>query len=222
MRNKIIAIDGPAGAGKSTVARLVAARLGYLYIDSGAMYRAITKKAMDLQIPFDDWVALTNLANDTDIKLVNKKGETIVYTDGDDVTEAIRAPEVSQNVSVVAIVPGVRQRMVELQRNMAKYGGVVMDGRDICIHVLPWADHKFFLTASVEERAIRRCRELEAKGFAINLDEVKKDICRRDLMDSQREIAPLVQALDAQLIDSTGLTIEEVIEKILDEHKREV
>lgn len=210
-----IAIDGPAGAGKSTVARLVAEHLNYLYIDTGAMYRAITLKAMRTNISLNDQASLTELATNTDVKLINDGNITRVFCDNLEVTEEIRSPGVNQNVSLVSTVPGVRNRMVELQREMAKTGNVVMDGRDISTYVLPNADFKFFLTASQNERAIRRCNELKARGYIVDLEKVTKDLIERDLMDTQREMAPLIQAPDAIMIDTSGLTIDQVVERIL-------
>jgi cytidylate kinase len=216
MPKKVIAIDGPAGAGKSTVAKLVAKRLDYLYIDTGAMYRALTLKAMKKNIPLDNWAMLTELAQETKIELVSKGDRISVILDGKDVTEEIRDPQVSQNVSLVALVPGVREKMVAAQRRMAENGGVVMDGRDIASVVLPQADCKIFLTASVDERAGRRCRELAEKGYQVQLNEVKDEIYRRDLLDKEREVGPLIQCADAVLIDSSGLPVEAVVEKIID------
>jgi len=216
MPKKIIAIDGPAGAGKSTVARLVAKELNYLYIDTGAMYRALTYKAMEMGIPLTDAKLLTQLSYNTKIELVNKNGNIFVICDGKDISQEIRDPEVSKNVSLVALVKGVREKMVEVQRQMTRNGGVVMDGRDICTVVLPQADCKIFLTASVEERARRRCKELDEKGYHVSQEEVKEDIYRRDLLDIEREVGPLIQAPDAFLIDSTGLTIEAIVQKILE------
>lgn len=216
MPRKIIAIDGPAGAGKSTVARLVAQKLNYLYIDTGAMYRALTYKAMKRNIPLKDGELLTQLAHNTKIELMNKKGNISVICDGKDITQEIRDPEVSKNVSLVALVPGVREKMVQAQRYMARKGGVVMDGRDITTVVLPQADCKIFLTASVEERAKRRCKELTEKGYQVSLEKVEEDIYQRDLLDIKREVGPLIQATDAYVIDSTGLTVDSIVERIFD------
>jgi cytidylate kinase len=215
MGKKMVAIDGPAGAGKSTVARLVAQRLNYLYIDTGAMYRAITYQAMTLNISVTDHHSLTYLANKTDIKLINEQGQTLVFCNGHNITEKIRTPEVSNNVSLVALVPGVRKRMVELQRQMARESGVVMDGRDIGTEVLPNADCKIFLTASVEERAQRRYYELKHKGYSKSLESVKSEIIQRDLMDTNRDVSPLIKTAEAYLIDSSGLTVEQVVNNIL-------
>ncbi|MDD2497513.1 MAG: (d)CMP kinase [Desulfitobacteriaceae bacterium] len=215
MVKKTIAIDGPAGAGKSTVARLVAKRLGYLYIDTGAMYRALTLLVMNQSIPVTNEEEITALAKKSDIKLINNNGRVFVYCNGINVTEKIRQPEVSHYVSQVAAIPGVRKRLVELQRAMTGSGRVVMDGRDIATTVLPHADCKFFLTASVAERARRRYRELIEKGFKITEEEIEADIRHRDVMDSQRKVSPLVCAPDAIVIDSTNLTVTEVVDTII-------
>lgn len=215
-RRLTIAIDGPAGAGKSTVARRVAERLGYLYIDSGAMYRALTLKALRLGIDPGDGPALGALAAQTEIALVQGPHGDRILLDGVDVTGAIRDPEVTRHVSAVAAVPAVRARLVELQRAVARGGGVVMDGRDIGSHVLPRADRKFFLTASLQERARRRQEELAAAGHRVPLAELEADIARRDHLDSTRPVSPLVQVPDAVVIDTTGLAVEEVVNRILE------
>lgn len=219
---KTIAIDGPAGAGKSTIARLLAGKLGYIYIDTGAMYRAITLKALDNGVSFDDHETLTALAEDSRLELAfDKEGHQIIYLDGNDVSEEIRTPRVSQHVSYTAKVPGVRHAMVRQQRALAANGGVVMDGRDIGSYVLPDAGVKIFLTASIEERARRRKIDLEQKGFTVNLKQLAEEITARDSIDSGREMAPLVQAPDAILIDSSAMSINEVvlaIEEFAKEH----
>ena len=205
---KIIAVDGPAGAGKSTVSKLCAARLGYTYIDTGAMYRAVALKVIQSGENLDE-----NLIKDIEITL-DESGK--VFLDKIDVTKEIRTPEVSRGASDVAKFGFVRKKLTELQREMAKRGKVIMDGRDIGTQVLPNADLKIFLTASVDERAKRRFLELKAKNFPANLDQIKNEIILRDKQDSEREIAPLAQADDAILLDSTNLTVEQVVNKILE------
>ena len=204
---KIIAVDGPAGAGKSTVSKICASRLGYTYIDTGAMYRAVALKVLQSGKILDE-----NLICGIDIRL-DESGK--VFLDGGDVTKEIRTPEVSRGASDVAKFGFVRKKLTELQRDMAKRGKVIMDGRDIGTQVLPNADLKIFLTASVDERARRRFEELKAKNFTADFDKIKKDIALRDKQDSEREIAPLAQAADAILLDSTNLSVEEVVAEIL-------
>ena len=210
----IIAIDGPAGAGKSTVAKRVAERLGYIYIDTGAMYRGVAWKTLRSGGEVTD-ESILRAVTDIDIRLSCTDGGTRVTVDGTDVTGEIRTPEVTGIVSRVAALAPVREKMVELQRMMAQSGKVVMDGRDIATNVLPNADVKVFLSASVEERARRRYQEMKAKGYDVDLSELQKEIAARDKQDSEREISPLRQADDAVLIDSTGLSIEEVTARIL-------
>ena len=203
---KIIAVDGPAGAGKSTVSKIVAAKLGYTYIDTGAMYRAVALKSSR---SCED---LVDIIENTEIELDDRAR---VFLDGVEVTKEIRTPEISKLASDVSKFPFVRKKLTELQRKMATRGAVIMDGRDIGTQVLPNADLKIFLTASIDERARRRFEELQAKGQEVNFDAIKKEIALRDKQDSEREIAPLKQAEDAILIDSTNLTIDEVAGKIL-------
>lgn len=203
---KIIAVDGPAGAGKSTVSKIVAQKLGYTYIDTGAMYRAVALKSTR---SCED---LVDIIDDINIELDDKAR---VFLDGVEVTKEIRTPEISKLASDVSKFGFVRKRLTDLQRQMAQRGAVIMDGRDIGTQVLPNADLKIFLTASIEERARRRFEELQAKGQTVNLDAIKNEIALRDKQDSEREIAPLKQADDAILIDSTNLKIAEVVEKIL-------
>ena len=209
---KVIAVDGPAGAGKSTVSKIVAARLGFTYIDTGAMYRAVGLKFLNTGQPFTENF-LAEITRDIDIKLDDKAK---VYLDGVDVTKEIRTPEVSKLASDVSKYGFVRKKLTDLQREMATNGAVIMDGRDIGTQVLPNADVKIFLTATLDERARRRFEELKAKGSNATLDAVKTEIAARDKQDSEREIAPLKQADDAILIDSTGLTVDEVVAKILE------
>ena len=214
MKNLVVAIDGPAGAGKSTVAQLAARKLGYTYIDTGAMYRAVAWKTLQQKKEVTDELIL-EVVKDIDVNLQYKDGKTTVTVDGTDVTGEIRTPEVSAIVSQVAALGPVREKMVDLQRKMGERGSVLMDGRDIATNVLPNADVKIFLTASIEERARRRHKELAEKGYTIDMEQMKADIAARDKADSEREISPLVQAEDATLLDTTGLSIDEVVERIL-------
>ena len=214
MKKLVVAIDGPAGAGKSTVAKLAAKELGYTYIDTGAMYRAVAWKTLQQKADVTDALIL-DVVKDIDVRLAYQDGVTQVFVDGQDITGEIRTPEVSHIVSQVAALGPVREKMVDLQRQMATEGGVLMDGRDIATHVLPNADVKIFLTASIEERAQRRWKEMKEKGYDMSLEELQKDIAARDKADSEREISPLVQADDATLLDTTGLSIDEVVARIL-------
>ena len=214
MKKLVVAIDGPAGAGKSTVAKLAAKELGYTYIDTGAMYRAVAWKTLQQKADVTDALIL-DVARDIDVRLAYQAGVTQVFVDGQDITGEIRTPEVSHIVSQVAALGPVREKMVDLQRRMATEGGVLMDGRDIATHVLPDADVKIFLTASIEERAQRRWKEMKEKGYDMSLEELQKDIAARDKADSEREISPLVQADDATLLDTTGLSIDGVVARIL-------
>jgi len=211
-----IAIDGPAGAGKSTVARQVAEKLGYLYIDTGAMYRALAWAIRRHQLPVQNEAEVSRLLQDNVIRLEKDKGEQRVYWNETDVTDVIRTPEVSEYASIVASYPSVRGQMLRLQRKLAEQGNVVMDGRDIGTHVLPDAEVKIFLTASVQERALRRWKELRAKGKDAQLSDMEKEIAERDHRDMNRETAPLRQAEDAVLIDTTGIPIDQVVERILE------
>lgn len=215
MGKKIIAIDGPAGAGKSTVAQIVAQRLNYIYIDTGAMYRAIAWKVLQENVQLDDTAAITNITEKIRIQLTYVDGKTNVFVDGYDVTDQIRDPKLSRMVSEVAEFAAVRTALVALQRDMATQGGVVMDGRDIGTAVLPNADVKIFLTASITERAERRWKEMKTKGFAVSLEELTNDIAARDKKDCERVISPLVQANDAILLDTTTLSIEQAVSRIL-------
>ncbi|PLS16367.1 cytidylate kinase [Bacillus sp. M6-12] len=216
MEKKIsIAIDGPAAAGKSTVAKIVAEKLTYIYVDTGAMYRALTYKALKNEISIADEDALASLLEQTTIEL--KTGETgqKVFLDGDDVTSEIRNNQVTASVSEVAAHQCVREELVRRQQIMAQSGGIVMDGRDIGTHVLPTAEVKVFLIASVDERAERRHLENCKKGFASDLAKLKEEISQRDKWDSERAVSPLRKAEDAVEIDTTCLSIQQVAEKIM-------
>ena len=216
MTKSVIAIDGPAGAGKSTIAKMAAQKLGYIYIDTGAMYRAVAWRVLQEYTPPVSTEQIISVLDDIDIKLSYDENKNMrVETNGTDVSAAIRTPEVTALVSQVAAVSEVRTKMVELQRAMAKCGKVLMDGRDIGTCVLPNADLKIFLTASVEERANRRARQLNEKGYDIDVEEIKKDIIARDEADMNREISPLKKADDALLLDTTEMTIEEVLAAIV-------
>ena len=212
---RVIAIDGPAGAGKSTVAKIVAEKLGYTYIDTGAMYRGVAWKTLQQSKEASD-ADILQAVHDIDVRLACTEGGTRVTVDGTDVTHEIRTPEVTHIVSRVAALGPVREKMVELQRAMAADGAVVMDGRDIGTNVLPHADVKVFLTASVEERARRRYDEMKEKGYTVDFDELKQEIAARDKQDSERAISPLRQADDAVLLDSTTLSIDEVATRIME------
>lgn len=216
MSRLIVAIDGPAGAGKSTVARMVARRLGLLFLDTGAMYRAVTWKALKEGLPLDDASAMTRLTRDTAITLVPGETGDRVLVDGQDVTDAIRTPEVTRNVSQVSAHPGVREVLVERQRELGQGGGVVAEGRDIGTVVFPQAPVKIFLVASPMERARRRAKDLEAKGHTVDLDELAAEIARRDAYDSNRAVSPLKPAEDAVHVDTDNLSVEQVVDTILD------
>ncbi|MGA9882457.1 MAG: (d)CMP kinase [Candidatus Acidiferrales bacterium] len=210
MQKLIIAIDGPVGSGKSTLARRVAALLGYVYIDTGAMYRAVALKSLRRGVLLDAADQLTELAGETRIDLKADDGGQRVYLDGEDVTSAIRTPEVSQGASKVAVVPGVRHVLVAEQRRAGAQGGVVMEGRDIGSVVFPDAELKIFLTASPEIRAERRWREHQQKGDAIDLPRTLEEIHERDRRDSGRASSPLIRAKGAVVVDSTAMDPEEV------------
>ncbi len=217
MSSKIrIAIDGPAAAGKSTVAKIIAKKLSYIYIDTGAMYRALTWKALKNGVDLHREEHLYQLLKKTDIRLDKNGDEQKVFVDGIDVTGEIRLPEVTNHVSIVSQHENVRKELVKRQQEMARSGGVVMDGRDIGTYVLPDAEVKVFLRASVEERARRRHRENIEKGIESDLDQLKEEIARRDQMDSARKFAPLKKAEDAVEIDTTSLSIDEVADKIME------
>ena len=212
-----IAIDGPAGAGKSTIARLVAKKLGYTYLDTGAMYRALTYTAIQREISPSDAPALACVVSQMALQITydGENGGNRIFVAGKDVTEEIRKPIVSERVSEVSSHAQVRKVIVDLQKRMAEQGQVVMDGRDIGTVVMPDADWKFFLHASVKERARRRQLELIENGHKVDLRELERQIQRRDLMDSTRAVSPLRRAEDAIDIDTTHMTIDEVVDLVL-------
>ena len=215
MSRLIVAIDGPVGSGKSTVARRVAELLGYTHLDSGAMYRGVAWKALRDGVPLDSPEKLTALAEAVRIDLVPRDGKLLVILDGEDITDSIRTPEVSHAASVVAVVPGVRHPMVAEQRRAGAQGGVVMEGRDIGSVVFPHADIKIFLDASPEVRAGRRFRELKEKGEPMELDNVLADVHKRDRRDREREMSPLIRAADAVIVDNTAMDAEETARVIV-------
>lgn len=211
-----IAIDGPAGAGKSTIAKMVSRALGILYIDTGAMYRTVAYQVLKVGIDVKNVQKVAQLVQKIEISISHIDGDQRISLDGKDVTDLIRLPEVSMGASDVAAVPEVRMKMVELQRKIAENNNVVMDGRDIGTFVLPDANLKIFLTATVEERSNRRYIELVNKGVAgMSLDDVRNDIEKRDHKDQNRAFAPLKKAVDAYEVDTTGLSIQEVAERII-------
>lgn len=210
----IVAIDGPAGAGKSTAARRLAARLGYAFLDTGAIYRVVAHQARAAGIAFDDGPALGDLAAGLAIRFEPRGDRNLVFVGGADVTDAIRTPEMSQGASRVSAQPQVRAALLELQRRLGASAATVAEGRDMGTVVFPAAQAKFFLTASVAARAQRRALELAAAGRPAPLEDVAAEIRSRDERDSQREVAPLRQADDAILIDSSGLGPDEVVDRM--------
>ena len=215
MKNLVIAVDGPAGAGKSTIAKIIADKLNINYIDTGAMYRAVTYKVLQNNIDTTDEQAIIEVAKASEIDFKDNN----IYLDGKILKEEIRTPEVSNNVSNVAQIKEVRYLMVDVQREIGNRSSVILDGRDIGSYVFPNADYKFFLNASPEERGERRYKELVKKGYETTLEEVIKDVIRRDEIDSNREFAPLVKADDAIEIDTTGKSIEGVVEYLISKIK---
>jgi cytidylate kinase len=214
VRRLRIAIDGPSGVGKSTVARAVAARLGYRCVESGAMYRAVALAARQTGTDYDDAAALARLAETADIRLESSLGRNTVLLDGRDVTQAIRSDDITEASSRVSVHPGVRRSLVRRQRSLATDGGVVMEGRDIGTVVLPDADLKIFLIAAPQVRGERRLRETEAPSH--NSRAVLEAILERDRRDQTREASPLIPAPDAVTIDTTSLAIEQVVQRIVD------
>lgn len=210
-RGLVIAVDGPSGAGKSTISKALSQRLGYLEIDTGAMYRAMAWLARESGLDLENEEAVLDFCLQAEVELVLDNGTTRVLANGSDVTTVIRTPDISMLTSSISALKPVRDAMLSLQRKMGAKGGVVLDGRDIGTVVFPDAELKFFLSASAEERGRRRFLELQGKGVQATLEETIKDVMQRDKQDMEREIAPLRQADDAILIDSTGRSIEQVV-----------
>ena len=216
----IITIDGPAAVGKSTMGKLIARELGFLYIDTGAIYRAITWKVLKNNINKNDENMISDLVSNTCIIIEGENTNSTkdyyhIFVDGEDVTVEIRNPKIDRNVSQIARLPKIRKQLIYLQRKLAEKGNIVMEGRDIGSVILPKADIKLYFTASEEERIKRRYKELIEKGYDVGYEEVKKQIVQRDEIDSKRKYAPLIKAKDAILIDSTEKSIEEVKDEIL-------
>lgn len=212
-----IAIDGPAGAGKSTIAKAVARELGYVYIDTGAMYRAVGLFCLDQAIALTDEARVSEAVRDIDITIAyDEEGAQQVFLNGANVSTRIRTQQVGDAASAVSQYPAVREKMVKLQQSLAEHTSVVMDGRDIASKVLPHADTKIYLTASVEERARRRANELREKGETCDIAEVEAEIRARDDRDMHRQHSPLIQVPEAVLVDSSTLTIDETIDRILE------
>jgi CMP/dCMP kinase len=216
-KKMILTIDGPAGAGKSTVSKALAKKLGYTYLDTGALYRALAYKTLKLKIVLDDIAALDILCSETSVVLKNIAGQMKVYLDGEDVGDKIRTEEVGLTASKISAFPIVRQCLLNLQREAAAQGGIVAEGRDMGSVVFPYADYKFYLDADFEERIKRRHKELLGKNNSSEIQAIQKDMLARDKRDSEREIAPLKPPDDAIIIDSTGLSIAEVVETIIRE-----
>ena len=211
-----VAIDGPAGAGKSTIAKLVAKEKGYIYVDTGAMYRGLAIHFLDKGIQPQETEKVIEACKDAEVTIAYEDAVQHVYLNGKDISSRLRNEEVGNMASVTSAIPEVRKKLLELQQNLAKTLNVIMDGRDIGTCVLPHADVKVYLTASVETRAKRRYQELQEKGEDCNLEEIAHDIEERDRRDMTREIAPLKQAEDAVLVDSSDMTIAEVVKTIVD------
>lgn len=214
-KKMIITIDGPAGAGKSTVSKMLAKRLGYVYLDTGSLYRALAYKALKDKIILDDISALNSLCSGISIVLKNIDGQMKVYVDGEDVGDKIRTEEIGLTASKISAFAIVRQRLLQMQREAGAHGGIVTEGRDMGSVVFPHADYKFYLDADIEERIKRRHKELLGKGNSSELQAIQNDMQARDRQDSKREIAPLKPTSSSIIIDSTKLSILEVIEKII-------
>jgi len=214
-KGRVVAIDGPAASGKSTTARLLARTLGWLYLDTGAMYRAVTVKVLRENIPLDDSAAIGRLADSIHVELEPTTNGTKVFIDGEDVTRLIRTPEVDKAIGPVCEVPKVRTVMVQLQRRLAEGRNVVAEGRDVGTVVFPDAGIKIFMTATVDERAARRKRDMEKQGLPVPIGELRQELLERDRRDSTRENSPLCQAKDALLLDTSRMTVEEQVQFIV-------
>jgi CMP/dCMP kinase len=214
-RKMIITIDGPGGAGKSTVSKVLAKKLGYIYLDTGALYRALAYKALKNKVPLDDVSALNSLCSNTGVVLKNIAGQMKVYLDGEDVGDKIRTEEIGLAASKISAFAVVRQSLLQLQREAGAKGGIVAEGRDMGSVVFPHADYKFYLDADIEERIKRRYKDLLGKGNFSELQSIQKDMLARDKQDSEREIAPLKPTSCSIIIDSTDLSVVETVEKII-------
>ena len=213
----IIAIDGPAGTGKGTIAKLISDRLGFIYIDTGAMYRSITLKMLREQIGLEELNRIQELLENTKITFENRDDKQHVFLDGEDVTDLIRTPEINEKVSPTSAIPEIRVKMVDLQRELGKHGDVIMEGRDITTVVFPHADLKIYLDASLEIRATRRYKELIEKGNAVTYEDTLESIRQRDYNDMHKEMGALKVADDAIVIDTSDLSIEEVYQRVVEE-----
>jgi cytidylate kinase len=211
-----VTIDGPAGAGKSTVARVLALRLGYLYLDTGALYRAVAWKVQQSGVDPASADSIADLLQETRVRVEQQPERTCVLVDGRDVTKELRTPEVSRLASIVSALPTVREWLLPVQRDIGRWGGLVAEGRDLGTRVFPKADMKFFLDASLEVRAARRTLELTAAGRHVGLDQTSREIEARDGRDRTRELAPLVPAPDACIIDTSNLQVEEIVDRMMD------
>lgn len=211
----IITIDGPGGAGKSTVSKVLAKKLGYIYLDTGALYRALAYKALKNKVPLDDVSALNSLCSNTSVVLKNIAGQMKVYLDGEDVGDKIRTEEIGLTASKISAFAIVRESLLQLQREAGAEGGIVAEGRDMGSVVFPHADYKFYLDADIEERIKRRHKDLLGKGNSSELQSIQKDMLARDKQDSEREIAPLKPTSCSIIIDSTDLSVVETVEKII-------
>ena len=209
-----IALDGPSGSGKSTIAKIISQKLDILYLDTGAMYRAVALKALKEGVDTFDETGVSDFIGDIDLSIKYVGGGQRTYLDGEDVSEKIREPQVSMAASNISSLKCVRIKMVEMQRKIADMNSCVLDGRDIGSFVLPDADYKFYITASADVRAERRFKELKAKGHVVDFEELKKEIIQRDYNDSHREFSPLVKAEDAIYIDTSDMSIDQVVDTI--------